>query len=59
MVKNMKPWSVARRGAIACVAVVAALSLAACGKSGGDGGSGLNKSGTLTVGMNLQFKPEM
>ncbi|MFB9838707.1 ABC transporter substrate-binding protein [Actinoallomurus acaciae] len=59
MVKSMKPWSVARRGAIACVAVVSALSLAACGKSGGDGGSGLNESGTLTVGMNLQFKPEM
>lgn len=59
MVKSMKPWSVARRGAIACVAVVSALSLAACGKSGGDGGSGLNDSGTLTVGMNLQFKPEM
>ncbi|GLY85047.1 ABC transporter substrate-binding protein [Actinoallomurus iriomotensis] len=59
MVRSMKPWSVARRGAIACVAVVSALSLAACGKSGGDGGSGLNQSGTLTVGMNLQFKPEM
>lgn len=61
MVRSVKPWSVARRTALACVAVVSAAALAACGggKSGGDGGSGLSQSGTLTVGMNLQFKPEM
>jgi ABC-type amino acid transport substrate-binding protein len=57
MVKSVKQWSVARRTAVACVAVVSAVSLAACGKSGGK--DGLNESGTLTVGMNLQFKPEM
>jgi ABC-type amino acid transport substrate-binding protein len=57
---------VATRTVIAGVAVVSALTLAACGggssSSKGDsaaGDIGLNKAGTLTVGMNLQFKPEM
>jgi ABC-type amino acid transport substrate-binding protein len=61
VVRRMKPWSVARRTALAGVAVVSAVALAGCGggKSGGDGDSGLSQSGTLTVGMNLQFKPEM
>jgi ABC-type amino acid transport substrate-binding protein len=61
MARSLKPWSAARRAAVACVAVVSAVALAGCGgsKSGGDGGSGLSQSGTLTVGMNLQFKPEM
>jgi ABC-type amino acid transport substrate-binding protein len=60
MAQSVKPWSAARRTAVACVAVMSAVALAGCGgKSGGDGGSGLNQSGTLTVGMNLQFKPEM
>lgn len=58
----------ARHGLVAGVAAVAALVLTACGSSAGknDNGSGgggsadgLMKSGTLTVGMNLQFKPEM
>jgi ABC-type amino acid transport substrate-binding protein len=62
---NMRSWSVASRTVLAGVAVVSALALAACGggssstKSSSSGGSGLNKAGTLTVGMNLQFKPEM
>jgi polar amino acid transport system substrate-binding protein len=60
----------ARRLALAGVAMVTTMVLAACGSSdsgasnsGGGGGdaaaSGLNQAGTLTVGMNLQFKPEM
>jgi ABC-type amino acid transport substrate-binding protein len=61
----------ARRGLLASVGVVAALVMTACGGSsggsasdtGGNTGSaqatGLMKSGVLTVGMNLQFKPEM
>ncbi|MBC6457882.1 ABC transporter substrate-binding protein [Actinomadura sp. HBU206391] len=65
MPRSMKSWSAVRRTALAGVAVVSALVLAACGGSdssgGGSGGddAGLNKAGTLTVGMNLQFKPEM
>ncbi|WP_134742262.1 transporter substrate-binding domain-containing protein [Nocardioides sp. 503] len=53
-----------RRTAVVGSSLVLALSLAACGGDSDDGGSGgsddgLMKSGTLTVGMNLQFKPEM
>ncbi len=54
-----------RRAAIVGTSMVLALGLAACGgdddSSGGGKGSdeGLMKSGTLTVGMNLQFEPEM
>lgn len=53
--------SLARRGAIAGLAAVAALTMVACGSSGGSkkSDSGLMSSSTLTVGMNLQFKPEM
>lgn len=61
----------ARKLVIACAAVVSAVILAACGSggtsssgtsSGATGGNndlGLMQAGTLTVGMNLQFKPEM
>ncbi|WNV85646.1 transporter substrate-binding domain-containing protein [Umezawaea sp. Da 62-37] len=59
----------ARRIALAGVAFVSTLVLAACGggsstgsgstAAGDAGASGLNQAGTLTVGMNLQFKPEM
>ncbi len=45
-----------------CLTAVAALVLAACGSSSNTpatAGDGLMKAGTLTVGMNLQFKPEM
>lgn len=53
--------------ALAGVAIVSTVVLAACGSDGstpasaGSGGAsnGLQKDGTLTVGMNLQFKPEM
>ncbi|WP_237448145.1 ABC transporter substrate-binding protein [Nocardioides flavescens] len=62
-----------RRMAVVASSITLALSLAACGggdddsnasDGSGDGGSssqdlGLMKDGTLTVGMNLQFKPEM
>ena len=54
-----------RRTAIVGTSLILALSLAACGgdSEASDEGSGsddgLMKSGTLTVGMNLQFKPEM
>jgi ABC-type amino acid transport substrate-binding protein len=59
-----------RRGALVGAGLVAATVLAACSSSGGasstpaGGGSstavaGLMKTGVLTVGMNLQFKPEM
>lgn len=60
-----------RRGALVGAGLVAATVLAACSSSGGasstpaaGGGSstavaGLMKKGVLTVGMNLQFKPEM
>jgi ABC-type amino acid transport substrate-binding protein len=63
-----------RRSALAGIGIVAAAVLAACSSSGGSpsgagstGGSagspaaaaGLMNPGTLTVGMNLQFKPEM
>jgi len=59
---------------VACAGLMAASALAACGSSGGTSkttapkpvtsssakvGSGLMKVGVLTVGMNLQFKPEM
>jgi ABC-type amino acid transport substrate-binding protein len=44
---------------VACLAAVVALVASACSSSGGGSKSGLMKSGTLTVGMNLQFKPEM
>lgn len=57
-----------RRAAVVGSALVLALSLAACGSdseasddadaSGGES-SGLMKEGTLTVGMNLQFEPQM
>ncbi|GAA2082538.1 substrate-binding periplasmic protein [Actinomadura alba] len=63
MPRIVKSWSAVRRTALAGVAVMSALVLVACGgsdSSGGDGdGAGLNRAGTLTVGMNLQFKPEM
>jgi len=52
----------ARRLALAGVAVVATMVMTACGSSSGSSGgdaTGLNQAGTLTVGMNLQFKPEM
>ncbi|MET0237231.1 MAG: ABC transporter substrate-binding protein [Kibdelosporangium sp.] len=65
----------ARRLTLAGIAMATTMVLAACGSSstdsGGSGGSGgatagndaaasgLNQAGTLTVGMNLQFKPEM
>jgi len=60
----------ARRLSLVGVALVSSLVLAACGggsgssgstaAAGGDSGAtGLNAAGTLTVGMNLQFKPEM
>jgi ABC-type amino acid transport substrate-binding protein len=62
-----------RRGAVALAGLVAATALAACSSSGASssspasaaGGSssssatGLMTPGVLTVGMNLQFKPEM
>lgn len=57
-----------RRMLLASVAAVSTVVLAACGSdnpapasagTGGGSGLGLQKDGTLTVGMNLQFKPEM
>lgn len=48
-----------KRAVLAGVAVSSVLALAACGESKSSDDSGLNKAGTLTVGMNLQFKPEM
>jgi ABC-type amino acid transport substrate-binding protein len=54
-----------RRTFVVVAALVSALVIAGCGDSKSDSGStgaadlGLNKAGTLTVGMNLQFKPEM
>ena len=62
-----------RRAAVIGATMALAVGLAACGDdsdsdSGSDGGSGggdsssaggLMKDGTLTVGMNLQFEPEM
>ena len=63
--------SLGRRVAVVSTTMVLALALAACGSdddssddsSSGDNSSGsdngLMKSGTLTVGMNLQFEPEM
>jgi ABC-type amino acid transport substrate-binding protein len=68
MLRSVKSLSAVRRTALAGVAVVSAVVLAACGGgsassgssgSSGSGSSGLNQAGTLTVGMNLQFKPEM
>jgi ABC-type amino acid transport substrate-binding protein len=64
----VKSWTAARRTAVALLAVVSAMVIAGCGNSstasgsGGGGaaaGAGLMHPGTLTVGMNLQFKPEM
>jgi polar amino acid transport system substrate-binding protein len=55
----------ARRSLAAGVAVVAALVMTACGSSddkstaSAKADDGLMTSGTLVVGMNLQFKPEM
>lgn len=60
--KPAKSWPQARRVALACVALVSSVLLAACGSgssSSSSGDSGLMREGTLTVGMNLQFKPEM
>jgi len=62
--------SLGRRVAVVSTTMVLALALAACGSDDdsssddtGSGGAssdnGLMKSGTLTVGMNLQFEPEM
>lgn len=54
-----------RRIALVGTALVLAGTVAACGSDSGDdkassdSDSGLMKDGTLTVGMNLQFKPEM
>ncbi|MEV7429463.1 MULTISPECIES: ABC transporter substrate-binding protein [unclassified Nocardioides] len=55
-----------RRSAVVGTSLVLALSLAACGgdsdassEEGSGGGSGLMEDGVLTVGMNLQFEPEM
>ncbi|HEX3790373.1 MAG TPA: ABC transporter substrate-binding protein [Pseudonocardiaceae bacterium] len=62
MTRSAKPWSTARRLALAGLAVVSAVALAACGSSSSSSSSdtnGLMQAGTLTVGMNLQFKPEM
>jgi ABC-type amino acid transport substrate-binding protein len=67
MLTSVKSSTVARRTAVALLAVVSAMVIAGCGNSstasGGGGGSaagaGLMHAGTLTVGMNLQFKPEM
>src|SRR4051812_10627756 len=45
-----------------CLTAVAALVLAACGSSSNTpaaSADGVMNAGTLTVGMNLQFKPEM
>jgi ABC-type amino acid transport substrate-binding protein len=69
-VLGMNRNSLWRRAAVIGTTVVLAVGLAACGDdsdSGSDGGSGgdsssasgLMKDGTLTVGMNLQFEPEM
>ncbi|QIG42020.1 transporter substrate-binding domain-containing protein [Nocardioides anomalus] len=67
----MKRNSLWRRAAVIGTTMALAVGLAACGDdsdSGSDGGSGggdsssasgLMKDGTLTVGMNLQFEPEM
>jgi ABC-type amino acid transport substrate-binding protein len=56
-----------RRYMVAALAAVAATLLAACSSTGGSssststsgGSAGLMTPGVLTVGMNLQFKPEM
>ncbi|WP_320671795.1 ABC transporter substrate-binding protein [Patulibacter defluvii] len=54
-----------RRATAAAAVVASAVVLSACGGSDGDGGGssdnplGLQNKGTLTVGMNLQFEPEM
>ncbi len=54
-----------RRAAVVGTTMALALGLAACGSDDDDKGDsagskdGLMKSGTLTVGMNLQFEPEM
>ncbi len=60
-----------RRASMTAATIATALTLAACGSSSSDKGSanaagsgttadlGLNTPGTLTVGMNLQFEPEM
>ena len=67
---GMNRNSLGRRVAVVSTTMVLALALAACGSDDdsssddtGSGGAssdnGLMKSGTLTVGMNLQFEPEM
>jgi ABC-type amino acid transport substrate-binding protein len=63
---NVSSRSGARRASVALAAVVSALALvlAACGSdepsaSGSEAEDGLMVAGTLTVGMNLQFKPQM
>lgn len=56
-----------RRGALAAIGITAVAVLGACSSSGASSGAGgtsstatgLMKAGVLTVGMNLQFKPEM
>jgi len=66
MSTNFLTRSRARRSLAAGVAVVAALVMTACGNSddksasaGAKPDDGLMTPGTLVVGMNLQFKPEM
>jgi ABC-type amino acid transport substrate-binding protein len=69
---NKNKRALYRRGAVAIAGLVAATALAACSSSGASSGSsapaaagsssssaGLMHPGVLTVGMNLQFKPEM
>jgi ABC-type amino acid transport substrate-binding protein len=71
---NMNKRPLARRGAVAIAGLVAATVLAACSSSGSSSSApaaagsssgsssaaaGLMHPGVLTVGMNLQFKPEM
>lgn len=69
MMAGSSPRRAMRRTFLVAVALVSALVIAGCGDSTSDSGSGgssggaadlgLMKAGTLTVGMNLQFKPEM
>jgi ABC-type amino acid transport substrate-binding protein len=70
MSAGLKPGRAVRRSLLVVAALVSALVIAGCGDdsspgsgSGSTSGAaadiGLMKAGTLTVGMNLQFKPEM
>jgi ABC-type amino acid transport substrate-binding protein len=60
--RSVKSRSARRTVVGVCLTAVAALALTACGSSSSGasaGGLGVMNAGTLTVGMNLQFKPEM